>query len=74
MVAETVTPAQRAYEAWRAVLAAAWLPRHHVPWEETTPLDHAAWEAAAQAVLEACAMLCPICGAELERCNAEHTP
>ena len=69
------TPGQVAYEAYYRLSAPTVSPALTAQiWQKLSPATHEAWEAAAQAVLEACAMLCPICGAELERCNAKGTP
>ena len=68
------TPGALAYTVWERTLHAQGRLTTVGQWASLGRVDQAVWEAAAQAVLEACAVLCPICGAELERCNAEHTP
>lgn len=75
---DTTTPGQIAYAAYRQKFLAY---QHHTsgtampePWEILPLLVQICWETAATAVLEGCAMLCPSCGAELERCNAKETP
>lgn len=59
------TPGQVAYTAYWPALGTA----PPVAWDGLSPVVHAAWEVAAQAVLEARASLCPICAAELDRLN-----
>ena len=49
-MSEPRTPGQCAYEAWRTVLGASWLPRFDALWFVLTPVEKRAWEAAAQAV------------------------
>lgn len=58
------TPGQVNYEAYRAVRYAEHVVVYAPPWAQLFPVQQAAWEAAAQAVLEAQAALCPICNAE----------
>lgn len=45
-----MTPGERAYEAYRATLAAADLP-HHWHWQQIPPMHKRAWESAAAAVV-----------------------
>ena len=63
------SPGQVCYEAFDAAFPADRFVR--LTWDEQAPAVHRTWEAAAQAVREAHASLCPICGAELARCNAK---
>lgn len=65
-MSDHISPGQIAYAAYVARLYGD----AQFPWPTLLPDAHAAWEAAAQAVLEARASLCPICGSELARCNA----
>jgi hypothetical protein len=63
---ETPSPGEIAYKAYMRKVhgCCPW------PWRAVLEASRAGWEAAALAVLEACAALCPICAAELDRCNA----
>lgn len=61
---ETPTPGEIAYTAYMRKVHGGW------PWRAVREASRAGWEVAAQAVLEACAALCPICAAELDRVNA----
>lgn len=65
------TPGETAYETY---VAHTRQQPAMLPWRYIPPYFQRAWEAAAQAVLEAQASLCPICAAELDRCNAKETP
>jgi hypothetical protein len=47
------TPGQICYDAWRALQRRPWLYDCPLPWEQLHTSTQAAWEAAAQAVLDA---------------------
>lgn len=68
----TPTPGQVAYAAYCRVVYGA--HAHPADYHTLTWGQHEAWEAAAQAVREAHASLCPICNAELEYCHAKENP
>jgi hypothetical protein len=53
MMPDTRTPGELAYAAWHAIVIPALVPGYGEDWSQVSVLEQRAWEAAAEAVLDA---------------------